>query len=163
MVKKITYILVLLLVFSCQRNATEKPKKPDNLISKEKMANIIYDMSLINVAKGVNKKLLEENGLNPEAYIYNKYNIDSIQFKESNNYYTYYLKEYDDIYNKAKAKLTKEKAIYNELIETEKKVKDSIKQLKKTKLDSIGNRKKKKKIKKSPLKAVDSSRVLKSQ
>ena len=54
---------------------------PDNLISaEEKMVDILYDMSLISVSKGINKRILENNGMKPKKYILKKYNIDSLQF-----------------------------------------------------------------------------------
>jgi hypothetical protein len=161
MINKLTLIIALLLLVSCQKNGIGKPKKPDNLIPKNKMVEIIYDMSLITVAKGVNKRLLEENGLNPEEYVYNKYNIDSIQFVESNNYYAYHLEDYNNIYSQVKDRLTKEKAMYNDLIMREKKEKDSLKALRMNKIDTTVKSKKRGKMsaKKSPLKKVDSSRV----
>ena len=164
MINKLTFILALLFLVSCQKNGIDKPKKPDNLIPKNKMVEIIYDMSLITVAKGVNKRLLEENGLNPEEYVYNKYNIDSLQFAKSNHYYSYNLKDYDEVYNKVKARLNKEKKLYNEVIEAEKQTKDSLrntKQKRNIKIDSARKLKKRerKKIKNNPLIAVDSSRV----
>ena len=86
MTKQLKYILLLLIVFSCKSNSIDKPKKPDNLISKDKMTEIIYDISLINSAKGVNKKLIENEGIIPVEYIYTKHNIDSLQFVLSNEY-----------------------------------------------------------------------------
>ena len=46
-------------MFSC--NNIEKPKKPDNLISKDRMVDVITDISLMTAAKGMNKNLLEKN------------------------------------------------------------------------------------------------------
>ena len=66
-----------------------RPEKPENLISKDKMAEILYDMFIINSAKGVNRKILRNNGIDPEAYILSKYEIDSIHFAQSNAYYAY--------------------------------------------------------------------------
>lgn len=134
--KRVVLALILILVvFSC--NNIERPKKPDNLISKERMVDIITDISLMTAAKGLNKYLLEQNDINPKNYIYEKYNIDSVQFAESNNYYAYNVKEYEDIYTKVKARLEKQKAEYKLLQDQDRKKKDSIKQVKKKKRDSI--------------------------
>jgi len=62
----------LLVVCSCKNNAIDVPEKPDNLISKNKMVDIIYDMAVINAAKGINKKVLESEGIYPQDYIFNK-------------------------------------------------------------------------------------------
>ena len=62
---KLQRIIILCLVFSCNNTLNQNNKPPENLISKEKMVDIIYDMTLINVAKGVNKSILENNGIIP--------------------------------------------------------------------------------------------------
>ncbi len=138
----LVYILLSFFVLSC--NDIDKPKKPDNLISKNKMIDIITDISLVNAAKSTNKKLLEGNGVNPEKYIYEKYNIDSIQFAESSNYYAYDVKGYEDIYVSVKQRLEKQKEEYKELQEKERKEKDSIRKLKRKKRDSVKKNIKKK-------------------
>lgn len=84
---------------SCQKNAIEKP---DNLIPKDKMKNIIYDLSLIQGIKGVNPAALDSNGINPATYVYKKYKVDSLQFAKSDQYYAIenikeYAKMYEDI------------------------------------------------------------------
>ena len=85
MLKKISVILLFLSCLAC----SDKPKKPDNLISETKMEAVLYDLYMINSAKGVNRKLLEKNGFVPETYILTKHNVDSLQFAESNNYYAF--------------------------------------------------------------------------
>ena len=80
------FILVLIAV-SCREEAVPKP---DDLLSKEKMAEILYDVTLINSVKGVNKSKLEETNMHLDTYLYKKHEIDSLQFLESNNYYATY-------------------------------------------------------------------------
>ena len=131
----ICYLLISLFALSC--NNIDKPKKPDNLISKNKMIDIITDINLANAAKGIDKKLLEKKGLNPQSYIYQKYDIDSIRFAESNNYYAYDVKEYEDIYLKVKQRLENQKQGFKAIEEKEQKEKDSIRLFKKKERDSI--------------------------
>lgn len=131
----ISILIVILVILSC--NNIEKPKKPDNLISKDRMVDVITDISIMAAAKGMNKNLLEENAINPQNYIYEKYNIDSVQFAESNNYYAYDVKEYEDIYVIVKERLEKKKAEYKDLQEQDKEEKDSLKKIKKKVRDSI--------------------------
>lgn len=145
MKKIVGYIILVFVVLSC--NEINKPKKPDNLISKSRMIDIITDISLVNAAKGVNKKLLEGNGINPENYIFQKYNIDSLQFAENNNYYAYDIKGYEDIYLKVKQRLEKQKSEYKTLEEKERKEKDSLRKLRTHTKDS----KKRKKLLKEPM------------
>ena len=131
-----TFFLVgsILFFMSCENLEV---KKPSNLISEDQMVEILYDMVLINSAKGVNKQLLQKNINNPEAYIYKKHNIDSLQFAESNAYYTFKNEVYKSIYEKLELKLTTQKTKYEALLKEKKRVKDSIKELKKTKAEPL--------------------------
>jgi hypothetical protein len=102
--KNLVYIIIIILFFGCN-NAIEKPKRPDNLIPEDKMVEIMYDVFLLNSAKGINKIKLEENGVLPEKYIFEKYQIDSLQFANSNNYYAYDTKTYESILKRIKDKI----------------------------------------------------------
>ncbi len=92
------------LFFGCNNNSVEKPK---NLIDKDKMVDILYDISLLeaiksqNINGGITAKM--END-----YIYKKYKIDSIQFAKSNKYYASDLEEYKKMFEKVKEKLSAE-------------------------------------------------------
>ncbi|MBN4085019.1 DUF4296 domain-containing protein [Flavobacteriaceae bacterium AH-315-B10] len=172
MIKTLKYILLVALVISCKNNNIEKPKKPDNLISKDKMVTIIYDISLINSVKGVNKKVIENQGISPEDYIYKRHDIDSLQFALSNEYYAYNLKTYEVIYNSVKTKLENDKKKFQEIIEVEKKIKDSINKKTRREFDSlkkigklIPNKKNRNRdsIFPRPIKKIDTSRILTRQ
>ncbi|WP_299120457.1 DUF4296 domain-containing protein [uncultured Winogradskyella sp.] len=139
MLKNVVVILILFgLVIAC--DGSEQIKKPDNLISKKKMSNILYDLYIINAAKGVNRKLLEKNGFVPETYLLTKYDIDSIQFASSNSYYAFNTEVYQDIVEEVKARLEKEKETYEEIRKKEtdsvKAQRDSIMEIGKKKKDS---------------------------
>jgi hypothetical protein len=116
--KKIFFIIVIL--FGCNKNIQKTPM-PDNLISEEKMVDVIYEMTLMSVSKGVNRRILENNGVIPEKYIFEKYNIDSLQFVLSNEFYSNDLNKYLDIYNRVKEKLQENKQIIMDSIENYKK------------------------------------------
>lgn len=137
--KKLFYI-VICFFFSCN-SAIEKPQKPQNLIPEEKMADIMYDVFLLNSAKGVNKVILETNGVLPEKYVFEKYSIDSTQFAESNNYYVYNTKTYESILNRIKEKIDLKKKEYealDKIEEAEKKKKaDSIRAIRSKEKDSL--------------------------
>jgi hypothetical protein len=137
--KKLIYIVVCFL-FSCY-TAIEKPKKPDNLISEEKMVDIMYDVFLLNSAKGVNKRVLELNGVLPEKYVFEKYKIDSAQFANSNNYYAYDTKTYESILNRIKEKIDLKKKEYEALEKVEeaerKRKADSIREVRAKEKDSL--------------------------
>ena len=113
---KLKVIIILIFVLGCNNSLTQKPI-PIDLISQEKMVDIIYDMTLINVAKGVNKSILENNGIIPEQYLFNKHSIDSTLFARSNEYYSNDLKTYQMIYDNVKIKLEKNKNIISDSID----------------------------------------------
>lgn len=129
MTRFLVYIVVLLFVVSCNDGVT-KPKKPDNLIPKSTMVDIIVDINLMNAAKGVNKRLLEEKVVNPEAYIYKKYNIDSLQFSKSSDYYAYDIKTYEAIYQQAKERLEAKKMAWEADEKARREEADSLRQAK---------------------------------
>ena len=116
--KKIFFIVIILL--SCDNNL-QKTSMPEKLISEEKMVDVIYEMTLINVSKGVNRRMLERNGVIPEKYIFEKYSIDSLQFALSNEFYSNDLDKYLEIYNRVKEKLLQNKQIVMDSIENYKK------------------------------------------
>lgn len=137
--KKLLY-LVVCLVFSCNPSV-EKPKKPENLIPEDKMVDIMYDIFILNSAKGVNKKMLELNGILPKDYVFEKYSIDSTQFAESNNYYVYDTKTYESILNKIAEKIDAKKKEYEALDKIEeadkKRKEDSIRRVRSKEKDSL--------------------------
>ncbi|APY10628.1 hypothetical protein BWZ22_04960 [Seonamhaeicola sp. S2-3] len=118
--------ILILFIGAC----TGGVKKPKNLISKDMMVNILIDAKLITSANTISRRTLEENGVFPDSYIFNKYGVDSAQFAQSNAYYTYKVKDYEEIYTLVKDSLDKLKAKYKALQEQEqkeKKIKDSLK------------------------------------
>lgn len=138
--KKILFILALVvLVFSCENK--DRPPKPSNLISKDKMENILYDLYVINAAKGVNRKLLEDKGIVPETYILTKHQIDSAQFAESNAYYAFDPDLYKSIVEKVKNRLEKDKKTIEDLDkkadQKAKRRRDSITRVNEQRRDSI--------------------------
>lgn len=140
MKKQIIIVLISLLIIACQ--VVDKPKKPKNLISKDKMVDVMYDLNVLNAAKGVNKNVLEINGIQPERYLFKKHQIDSTQFALSNNYYAYDTKTYEEIVEKVKERMEEDKIKYEALAEKEKKKQDSIIAANKKKKDTLLEKKK---------------------
>ena len=86
---KLKSILVLLLILSytsCQD--VKKPEIPTDLISQDVMVDILTDVYISNASRNVNNKLIIKRNLKLDSIIYNKYNIDSLQFVVSNTYYS---------------------------------------------------------------------------
>lgn len=144
MIKKILYIIVLLVVCSCQ--SVEKAPKPNRLIKKDQMIEILTDIAFVKATKGGYKKKLQQKNINLEDYVLEKHGVDSVTFAENNKWYANQLDEYHDIFSAVKANIQKEKTKYEKLKREEdsiKKIQDSIKRAKKDKvdkdLDSIEN------------------------
>lgn len=118
------FIFALFLV-SCQN--VEKVKEPENLISEAKMAKVLTDLSILNSAKNFNKRILEETGLKPDEYFYEKHEIDSLQLAQSNEYYAKNYNKLESIYQRVKMNLEKMQVDFEKVQEEETRIKDSIK------------------------------------
>jgi hypothetical protein len=110
MVKFIVPIFLGLL-FSCNEKVVEKP---ENLIPEDKMAAILYDISLLNASKIIYESILNEYEIEPMEYIYTKYGIDSVQFVGSDTYYASIPTVYESIYTQVKDKLEKDEKGFEE-------------------------------------------------
>ena len=80
-------------------------EKPENLIAKEVMVNILTDVYISNASRSINNKLLKEYNIKLDSLIYNKYHIDSLQFVESNAYYSSNLKTYTKLITSVEERL----------------------------------------------------------
>lgn len=95
------FILILLLL-GCEENVNYKA--PKDLISKSEMTDLLYDMHLVVGTSNVQNIYLEKNR-NYMSLIYEKYGIDSIQFAESNMYYTSQIQEYEEIFEEVERRM----------------------------------------------------------
>ncbi|XMO88425.1 DUF4296 domain-containing protein [Algibacter sp. AS12] len=100
MILKRLLLLIGILFMALACTNLKGPEKPENLISKEKMVDILIDARLITSANSKNKLIMRNSGLDMNNYVFEKHNIDSLQFALSNSYYSYYVEEYEDIYTK---------------------------------------------------------------
>ena len=113
MKKIILFFIVLIVLIGCQKDLVKEPK---NLIEREKMVNIMYDLSLLESMKVDNSTLLDSFKNNSNQYIFKKYKIDSVQFAQSNIYYAADYKEYEKMYNQVKVRLDNEKTKVTSMI-----------------------------------------------
>ena len=121
--KKGIYLLVLIMIMGCNEKTIQKP---ENLISKDQMSEILYDLAVINAAKKTNPWRLSDRDIETMPFIYQKHGIDSVQFVQSDIYYASIPSEYETIYKVVEARLEREKAVY----EKEKtRVSDSIRKI----------------------------------
>jgi hypothetical protein len=155
----IPFLIFLSIFASCKKEVVNTPK---NLIEKEKMVDIMYDLSILEAIKIQNASSLDTFKINSSKYIYKKHKIDSAQFAQNNIYYAADYKEYKKMFEQVKSRLDKN-VIATEAFIKNKKKKDLLLEQAKKKLklkkeaDSIKKLKQKLKI----AKAADSIKKLK--
>lgn len=133
----IFFYIISAIFISCKKEAAEKP---EHLIERDKMVNIIYDLSLLAAMKNQNPALLDSFKTNPNQYIYKKHKTDSTQFAQSNIYYAADYKEYKKMYEQVKLRLDENKSLTEATVKAEQKKKGSSDKLKSsTEKDSIKN------------------------
>lgn len=111
--KKVFFILMLgCMFFACKDEIIEKPKK---LIDQKTMVEILYDLTILDALKVNQSSVLTDNNIDPNQYIYQKYNIDSLQFVQNNKYYTADVKAYKKMYEIIEKRL-EEQTILNDSI-----------------------------------------------
>ncbi len=120
MKKRIFLILIAAFVLSC---AEEVIKKPEDLIPRETMTDLVYEMAVLNAAKSTNKAILEEHFEDPTDFLFRQYGVDSLQFVKSDMYYASQPLVYEAIYEEVAARLEKERT---ELEEARQKRTDSL-------------------------------------
>jgi|TARA_B110000879_G_C11058204_1_gene465633 hypothetical protein len=135
--KIISFTIIFTLVLSCTSNTIYK--KPDNLIEKELMVELIIQIQLANGARSSKNK----NGVRKIEYmsvVYKNFGIDSVRFAESNLYYSSKIDEYADIFQEVKHNLNALKEEHEAL----KEIQDSIKRMERKEIreKNIINRKK---------------------
>jgi len=106
------FFSAILLLGSCKNEVVEKPAK---LIDEDQMVNIIYDLALLEAIKSQYQISATENQVNPKEYIYKKYNIDSLQFAQSNHYYASDIGNYKKMYDKVSQRLADQQKLADSL------------------------------------------------
>lgn len=146
--KKGISLLAILALLGCKEDLV---KKPEHLIEKSKMMDIMYDLALLEAIKYQNPAVLDSNQIRPKQFIYKKYKIDSLQLAQNNIYYAADYKNYKIMFESVVKRIANEKKRVNSVIKLEEK-KDKIRidklkkksQLAKKSKDSIASLKTKK-------------------
>jgi hypothetical protein len=123
LLKKFTYIVLVSIFFgACTSNTIIK--KPKDLIPKDQMVDLLTEMLIASGGENI-KNLNLQRKVNYFPLVFEKYDIDSTRFKESNYYYTSRIDDYDEILGKVDARLKALEKRYKE----ERKISDSIKRM----------------------------------
>lgn len=93
------FFVIFIFLLGCRAD------RPDNLIPKEKMENIIFDIMILNASSGYDLKI--DNNFLSDEIVYKKYDIDSAQFYESEFYYSKNPRIHYEIYANVKLKILK--------------------------------------------------------
>lgn len=135
--QKICYILLLTTLFSCTSNTIFK--KPEDLIEKEIMIDLLTDLTIATVAKK-EQNIYGKRNVDYTQLVFEKYGIDTVQFKRSNFYYTSRIDDYQAIYLEVEKRIERQNALFKTL----RKEKDSLKKdrIRKIKLRNDSLRKK---------------------
>lgn len=134
--KKIVIIIsVLMFAVGCKK---ELVSKPERLVERDKMIDIMYDLSLLEAIKYQDPMSLDSSDTNPTRFILKKYKVDSLQFVKSNMYYAANYNDYKDMFDQISARIEKNKKKVDSLIKIEEKKKKLLeKKGKVVKKDSI--------------------------
>ncbi|WP_432222446.1 DUF4296 domain-containing protein [Flavobacterium sp. TMP13] len=124
MKKILVVVSMVLLMVSCKEEVVAKPEK---LIDKKIMTNILYDMALLEAIKYQYPYVVDSNQVNTPKYIYKKYKIDSLQFAQNNMYYASHFSQYKDIFTEVQNRIKTQDSIVNKRIFPNRK-KDSIRE-----------------------------------
>lgn len=108
--KKIVLFLTMVFILSCTSNTIYE--KPKNLIPRDTMVLLLKDMYIANSAKNIKNKNLQRR-FSYLPLVYNKYQIDSTRFRESNFYYTSKIESYGDLLNQVFSEIQKEQSQYS--------------------------------------------------
>ncbi len=102
--KIVASLCVFIVLLACESKVNFQ--KPENLLSKTQMANLLFDMHIAAATSNVSNLKLEKNR-NYMSLIYKKYDIDSTEFSINNLYYTSSIDEYEEIFEAVQRRLKK--------------------------------------------------------
>ena len=137
MKQSLILIFVVISALGCQD--VNMPEKPENLIAKDKMIDILKETYLINAARSVNNKAIISKGIKIDSMIYAKYQIDSLQFAKSNAYYASDINSYMIMIQKVESELLSMREEMDSIIKLDRARRDSISERLKSanKVDSL--------------------------
>ena len=118
--KIITFLTIVTLFVGCKEEVVNKPER---LIEKDVMVNIMYDLSILEAIRNQNPASMDTFKINSRDYIFKKYKIDSAQFAKSNVYYASDYNEYKSMFEQISKRLEANTKSVDSLIKLKKKKK----------------------------------------
>ena len=123
MKKIVSFLAILTLLVSCKDVVVQKPER---LIEKDVMLDMMYDLAVLEAIKYQNPASLDTFKINSRDYIYKKYKIDSLQFAKSNVYYASDYEDYKLMFEQITKRLDANKKSVDSLLNLDKKKKKPI-------------------------------------
>ncbi|MFH6970317.1 DUF4296 domain-containing protein [Flavobacterium petrolei] len=136
MKKTILFLVVLTFLVSCKEEVVQKPER---LIEKDVMLDIMYDLSVLEAIKYQNPVSLDTFKINPRDFILKKYKVDSLQFAKSNVYYASDYEDYKLMFEQITKRLETTKKSADSLVTVEKKKKKPVVQNNKKPAPIVGD------------------------
>ena len=130
----VVIILVLFLSVSCKKELVKQPAK---LIEKDKMIDIMYDLSLLEAMKYQHPLPVDSVETSPTAFILKKYKVDSLQFSQSNKYYAADYEGYKGMFDEIEKRLAVNQRATDSIVKIEEK--KAAKEKKNKSKDSVRN------------------------
>ena len=106
MSRLLTPFLIMITLFACESKVNYQ--KPEKFIPKEQMIDLLFDMHMAVGSSNIPNLNLEKNR-NYMSIVFEKYGVDSTQFKLNNIYYTSNIDEYEEIFEEVEGRLRKYK------------------------------------------------------
>ncbi|MFD2940916.1 DUF4296 domain-containing protein [Flavobacterium notoginsengisoli] len=135
----VVIVLVLFLSISCKKELVKEPAK---LIEKEKMIDIMYDLSLLEAMRYQKPLSLDSIESDPRKFILRKYKVDSLQFAQNNMYYASDYETYKDMFDEVNKRIAVDQRAADSLAKIDEKKaakanKNKPKELKEVSKDSV--------------------------
>lgn len=116
--KKIICLIALsVLLVSCKEKPVEKPEK---LIDKGIMEDILYDLAILQASVNYKTKIIS-NSIDVNTYIYEKYEIDSITLVQNQRFYASDVKAFKKMYKNISERIKTEEDLADSLSKKENK------------------------------------------
>lgn len=125
--KKLFIILLIVSFFgSCNDNPVPKP---NNLLTEEQMVDILYDIAILQATGSSNEIGSKNDRQKIDAYIFEKYKIDSVVYTQNQKYYASNTKQYKKIHQKVVDRIKAKQAVLDEKTEKDKTTKTKLEEI----------------------------------
>jgi hypothetical protein len=105
-------VLILVLVISC---STRMMEPPEDLIEEGVFSDILYDIAVLKAVHSTSPATLENQGILIMPYIYDKYDVDSLQLINSNKYYSTLGDRYFKLFESIETRLAEKSEVIDSL------------------------------------------------